>query len=165
VTLLTGDHHLTAQRVAHGAGITDVVARADPGDKAAWVEARRRQGRRVLFAGDGLNDGPALAAADVGVAMSSGAASTVLVADGVVSSPATAPLLAGLRAARASLRATRRAEDWSVAYNMAAMTAAAAGFVNPLVAAVLMPLSTGVVLWYSTRVEAAVRKEERCSGS
>jgi P-type Cu2+ transporter len=165
VTLLTGDHEATARRIAWAAGITDVVARAEPADKAAWVEARRRQGRRVLFAGDGLNDGPALAAADIGIAMSTGAASSVLVADGVVSTPATAPLLAGLRAARSARHATRRAEDWSVVYNVTAMAAAAAGLVNPLVAAILMPVSTGVVLWYAARVEAAVCKEERCTGS
>jgi P-type Cu2+ transporter len=166
VTLLTGDHEATARRIGWGAGITDVIARAEPSDKAAWVEARRRQGKRVLFAGDGLNDGPALAAADVGVAMSTGAASSVLVADGVISSPATTPLLAGLRAARAATRATNRAQDWSVAYNIGAMALAAAGYVNPLVAAVLMPLSTGVVLWYSARVENAVLEEEkRCSQS
>lgn len=165
VTLLTGDHDAPARRIAWGAGVTDVVARATPADKAAWVRARRGQGRRVLFAGDGLNDGPALAAADVGVAMSTGAASSVLVADGVISSPATAPLLAGLRAARAATHATRRAENWSVVYNVAAMAAAAGGLVNPLVAAVLMPISTGVVLWYAARVEAAVRREERCTAS
>jgi P-type Cu2+ transporter len=165
VTLLTGDHEEPARRIAGAAGIDGLVARIDPSGKAEWVRERQRAGRRVLFAGDGLNDGPALAAADIGIAMATGAASSVLVADGVVSSPATAPLLAGLRAGRAAERSARRSEDWSVVYNLGAMAAAAAGFVNPLVAAILMPLSSAVVLWYSARVEAAVRKEERCSGS
>lgn len=165
VAMVTGDHAGCAERVGAGAGIAEVVARVEPSGKARWVEERRAMGRTVLFAGDGLNDGPALAAADVGIAMATGAASSVLVADGVVSSPSTSPILAGIRAGRAAADAARSAENWSVLYNLVAMGAAAAGYVNPLVAAVLMPLSSAVVLWYTARVEQVVRKEERCSVS
>lgn len=165
VALLTGDHEEVAARIAAAAGVAEVAARVDPSGKAAWIEARRRAGRCVLFAGDGLNDGPALAAADVGIAMSTGAASSILVADGVVSASATAPLLAGIRAARAAHRMVRAAEGWSVGYNLVSMGAAAAGLVNPLVAAVLMPISSGLVLWFASRVEPMVRKEEAWAAS
>ena len=165
VALLTGDHEEAARRIAAEVGIDRVVARIDPRGKAAWVAARRGEGRRVLFAGDGLNDGPALAEADVGIAMATGAASSVLVADGVISSPATAPLLAGLRAARVAVRAVRVSRVRSVLYNVLAVGAAAAGWVNPLVAAVLMPISSSLVLWSAARVERRVRREEPWTAS
>ncbi len=163
VALLTGDHAAAAERMAAAAGIDEVVARVDPVGKARWVEARRGAGRRVLFGGDGLNDGPALAAADVGVAMATGAASSLLVADGVVTAPGVTPLLAGRRTARAARRMIRALQRGSIAYNVLAMGAAAAGLVNPLVAAVLMPISSATVLWGAGHVEARVRREERCA--
>lgn len=160
VVLLTGDHRAVARRIGLEAGITETVAEADPAAKAAWVEQARRDGHRVLFAGDGLNDGPALAASDTGIAMGTGAASSVLVADGVIAIASLAPLLAGMRAARAAGRVIRMNLRFSIAYNVVAVAAAAAGLVNPLVAAVLMPLSSGVIIWGASRVEAAVRRAE-----
>jgi P-type E1-E2 ATPase len=160
VVLLTGDHRAVARRIGLEAGITETVAGADPAAKVAWIERARRDGHRVLFAGDGLNDGPALAASDIGVAMGTGAASSVLVADGVIATGSLAPLLAGMRAARAANRVIRMNLRFSIAYNVVAVAAAAAGLVNPLVAAVLMPLSSGVIIWGASRVEAAVRRAE-----
>jgi Cu+-exporting ATPase len=160
VALLTGDHDEAARRIAAGARIEDVHARIGPEEKAAWVRARRDQGRRVLFAGDGLNDGPALAGADVGVAMGSGAASSILTADGVLVAGSLLPLATGIHASRACLKAIRGNQIRSLVYNVTAVTAAAAGWVNPLVAAVLMPLSSALVVWGASRVEAAVRRAE-----
>ncbi len=104
-TLLTGDHADAAAAIAGQAGIAAVGARVDPAAKAAWIRSRQAEGHRVLFAGDGLNDGPALAAADVGIAMARGAASSVLVADGIIS---TQSLSAG--GGRHPGRAGRRAD-------------------------------------------------------
>jgi P-type Cu2+ transporter len=160
VVLLSGDHVEVAGHMARAAGIDEVAAAMSPEEKAEWVRSRREEGHRVLFAGDGLNDGPALAAADVGVAMASGAASSVLVADGVISSSALAPVLAGFRAARACRTIIRTNLRRSLIYNVAAVGAAAAGLVNPLVAALLMPLSSGLVIWGAFRVEQIVRAEE-----
>lgn len=165
VALLTGDHAASAERIAAAAGIAQVVSRVDPVGKAAWVKARQRQGRRVLFGGDGLNDGTALAAADVGIAMATGAASSLLVADGVVTTPAVAPILAGRRAALAAKRMVRWMQRWSIGYNFVSVLAAMVGLVNPLVAAVLMPISSGLVIWGASRVEALVKKEERWAES
>jgi Cu2+-exporting ATPase len=159
VALLTGDHERVARRIAGETGIRTVLARIDPTGKADWVKARRAEGRRVLFAGDGINDGPALAEADVGVAMGTGAASSVLVADGVISSESLGPLPAAFQAARACRRAIRANQARSIGYNILAVGAAAAGLVNPLVAAVLMPLSSALVIWGASRVEAAVRRQ------
>jgi len=160
VVLLTGDHPDVAQRIAAEAGIDEVIARLDPAAKAAWVRGERESGRRILFVGDGLNDGPALAAADVGIAMAGGAASTLLVADGVISGERTAPLLAGTRAARAAHRVIRANQRRSIAYNVSAVGVAVAGLINPLIAALLMPLSSGLVIWGSFHVERLVQKAE-----
>lgn len=160
VVLLTGDHPDVAQRIAGQAGIDEVVARVDPEAKASWVQQERARGRVVLFVGDGLNDGPALAAADVGVAMAGGAASSVLVADGVISGETITPLVAAVHAAHAAKRAIRTNQRRSIAYNIVAVAAAVAGWINPLVAALLMPLSSGLVIWGAFNVERAVREAD-----
>ena len=160
VVLVTGDVAEAAEKMAGEAGISQPLAGMTPSEKADWIKARRDEGRKVLFAGDGLNDGPGLAQADVGVAMGTGAASSILVADGVISLPSLKPLLAGFRAGRAAQRSIRQNQIRSIGYNIAAVTFAAAGLVNPLVAAVLMPISSGIVIWGASRVEQAVRRGE-----
>jgi Cu+-exporting ATPase len=158
VVLLTGDVQEAADRMAAEAGINTSLASMVPGEKAEWIRARRDEGRKVLFAGDGLNDGPGLAQANVGVAMGTGAASSILVADGVISVPSLQPLLAGFRAGRAAQRSIRQNQIRSIGYNIVAVTVAAAGLVNPLVAALLMPLSSGMVIWGASRVEKYVSR-------
>ena len=156
VVLLTGDHEEVARRIAEQAGITELEARVDPEGKADRVRARQAEGTRVAFAGDGLNDGPALAAADVGIAMGTGAASSVLVADGIISTWSLIPLVAGFRASSAAARAIRWNQVRSIGYNVVAVSAAAAGLINPLIAAILMPASSAMVIWGASRVEAAM---------
>ncbi|MEQ1570162.1 MAG: HAD-IC family P-type ATPase, partial [Myxococcota bacterium] len=160
VAMLTGDHPEVAERIAAQIGATEVHARATPEDKARWIDARRAEGHTVLFVGDGLNDGPALVRADVGLVMRTGVAASVLAADGIVVGDGLRPVVAALRVARV-VRATVRANlVRSVAYNLTAVSAAAFGFVDPLVAAVLMPLSSLLVLWGGLRVEPRTRREE-----
>jgi Cu2+-exporting ATPase len=160
VVLLSGDHQNAAEHMAGAARIDEVAAGVGPDGKADWIRAARAGGRAVLFAGDGLNDGPALASADVGIAMAGGAASSVLVADGVISAAAIRPILAGFRAAHACHRVIRSNLRRSVIYNVCAVGAAALGFINPLSAALLMPLSSGLVIWGAFRIERMVRAEE-----
>jgi len=158
VVLLTGDHPEVARQVAAESGIDEVLAARRPDEKAAWVLRERERGRKVLFVGDGLNDGPALVGADVGVAMGTGVATSVLAADGVLVGSSLRPLLRGVRAARACERAIRTNQLRSILYNVTAVSAAAAGLINPLIAAVLMPLSSGMVVWGASRVEARMRR-------
>jgi Cu2+-exporting ATPase len=160
VVLLTGDHRAVGDAIGRATGVDGVISEVDPPAKAEWVSDQRDLGRTVLFVGDGLNDGPALARADVGIAMGSGSASSVLVADGVLAAPTLAPVLAGVRAARACRRAIRWNQIRSIAYNVTAVTAAAAGLINPLIAAILMPLSSAMVIWGSARVEKAVERHD-----
>lgn len=158
VTMLSGDHPDVAQRVGVEAGFDHVIGGVGPEEKAAWVKERRSAGDRVLFVGDGMNDGPALGAADVGVAMGTGAATSVLVADAVIAERTLQPVMAAVRAAQACRKAVRASQIRSIVYNILAVGAAAVGWVNPLVAAVLMPLSSGMVIWTASRVEAAVQR-------
>jgi Cu2+-exporting ATPase len=159
VVLLSGDHSDVAERIAAEAGVPKVRAEVDPEGKAVWVRSAQSAGRRVAFAGDGLNDGPALAVADVGIAMGTGAASSVLVADGVISTWSLKPLAEGFRVADACRRAIRWNQRRSIAYNIVAVSAAAAGLINPLVAAILMPASSAMVIWGSSRIEVSMRRE------
>ena len=164
VVLMTGDQAEVARRVAEAAGINSWEAGMRPDEKAARVRERVARGQRILFAGDGLNDGPALAAADVGVAMGTGAASSILVADGVVGSPSLGALSGGIRASRAAARVVRLNQWRSIAYNVLAVSLAAAGFINPLAAAVLMPLSSALVVGSAAGVERRVRRSESAQG-
>jgi heavy metal-(Cd/Co/Hg/Pb/Zn)-translocating P-type ATPase len=152
IVLVTGDVEESALRMAGEAGIDAWLASLTPADKADWIRGQRDEGRTILFAGDGLNDGPGLAQANVGVAMGTGAASSILVADGVISVPSLRPLEAGFRAAAAAKRSIRQNQVRSIVYNIGAVAVAAAGLVNPLVAAILMPLSSGMVIWGASRV-------------
>jgi cation transport ATPase len=163
VVLLTGDVQEVATRMAEESGIEQALAKMDPTEKADWIRTRRDGGKRVLFAGDGMNDGPGLARADVGIAMGTGAASSILVADGVISVPSLQPIMAGFRAARAAAASIRQNQIRSIIYNIGAVTVAAAGLVNPLIAAILMPLSSAMVIWGASRVERAVAAEDPSS--
>ncbi len=155
VALLSGDRREVANAIAKEAGVGEVIAPAGPAEKVAWIRARQAEGRVVCFVGDGVNDGGALAAADVGIAMGAGAASSVLVADAVLVGEGLAPVAAGLRVARSARGAMRASVIRAVVYNAAAVAVAMAGWMNPLIAAIAMPISSGVAVWGARRVEAA----------
>ncbi len=157
VALLSGDRSDVARQVAAEVGIDEVVGAASPDDKQARVVAARDAGHRVLFVGDGVNDGPALTAADVGVAMRDGAPSSVLTADAVALDDGLHPVLAGLRAARSAAAASRLALRGALVYNAVAVALALTGRVDPLVAALWMPLSNGWVLWVCGRPLREIR--------
>ncbi len=157
VHLLSGDHATAAERVAREAGITQVRAEADPGTKRAYVQNLQREGAVVAMVGDGVNDAPVLAQADVSVAMAQGADLVQARADAVLLSGDLAGLTAALGLAARTLRVIRQNLFWAAAYNLAALPAAAAGMVSPWMAGIGMSVSSLAV------VSNALRLRKRAS--
>lgn len=160
VLLLTGDRPGPAQALAAAAGITEVHAAATPADKVACLRALHDAGHATLFVGDGLNDAEALTRATVGIAMADAAAPTLLAADGVLVAPTVRPLATAIRLARVVRAHIRRSLARSAGYNVLAVLAAAAGWIDPLVAAVLMPLSSGLVIASAASIERTAARQE-----
>ncbi len=138
VVMLTGDNEATARRIADQLGIDEVIAEVLPGDKAAQVAALQQAGRRVAMVGDGVNDAPALAQADVGIAIGAGTDVAIETADIVLmrSDPLDVPV--ALRIGRGTLRKMRQNLGWAIGYNAIALPIAA-GVFEPAFGLVLRP--------------------------
>lgn len=152
VGILSGDHPAVVAAVGRRLGLPleDCRGGLSPEDKLAAVEASRREGP-VVMVGDGVNDAAALAAASVGVGVHGGAEATLATADVFLSAPGLAPLVALLQGARSTLATVRRNLALSLLYNAVAVGLALLGLLTPLVAAVLMPLSSLSVIGSSSR--------------
>ena len=150
--MLTGDHPLPARRVAGELGVERVHARLLPQDKARLVEQWRAEGRTAAFVGDGINDAPALAAAEVGMGMGPGAAMAVRAAPVTLMSGDPAQVIHALDLADRALRGIRQNLWWAFLYNVAAVPLAAAGLLNPMAAAAAMALSSLSVTANSLRI-------------
>jgi P-type Cu+ transporter len=150
--LLTGDAEPVARTIAAQAGVDDVIAGALPGGKAAVVRSLQAAGRRVAMAGDGINDGPALAAADLSLALGSGTDVAISAADMILLRDDLAVLPEAISLARATLKVIRRNLIWAFAYNVAAIPVAAAGLLNPLIAGAAMAGSSVFVVASSVRL-------------
>lgn len=140
--MLTGDNRGAAQAVAQALGIDDVRAEVLPGDKAAVVQALRAQGDVVAFVGDGLNDGPALAAASVGFAMAGGADVATETA-GVTLMRGDPRLVAdALEVSRRTYSKIKQGLFWAFGYNVLGIPLAAFGLLNPVIAGAAMAFSS-----------------------
>jgi Cu+-exporting ATPase len=159
VELVTGDSVRTAKAVAQQLGITTVHADVLPAGKADVVKALQAQGRRVLFVGDGINDAPALAQADVGMALASGTDIAIEAADVTLTRGELAGVLTAINAARRTLATIRGNLFWAFAYNVVLIPIAAGlgapwGLgLNPMLAGVAMGLSSIFVLGNSLRLK------------
>jgi P-type Cu2+ transporter len=151
VVMLTGDNRATAERIAAQLGIDTVVAEVLPGDKAAEIARLQESGRGVAMVGDGVNDAPALAQADLGIAIGTGTDVAIDSADLVLmrSDPLDVPT--GLAIGRGTLRKMRQNLGWAVGYNTIALPVAAGVFagwgltLRPEVAALSMSASSLIV--------------------
>ncbi len=140
--LLTGDNAHTARAVARELGITQVLAGVLPAEKAREIERLQAAGKRVGMVGDGVNDAPALAQADIGIAMGSGA--DVAMQTAGITLMRADPLLIGdaIAVSRATYNKIRQGLFWAFFYNVIGMPAAALGFLNPVIAGAAMALSS-----------------------
>jgi cation-transporting P-type ATPase A/B/Cu+-exporting ATPase len=150
--LLTGDNEATARAVAAAVGIEDVVAGILPADKAAVVRDLQARGHRVAMVGDGVNDGPALASADLGMAIGAGTDVAISAADLILLNQDLSVVPEAIALARAALKTIRRNLAWAFGYNVAAVPLAALGFLNPLIAAAAMTMSSVLVVANSLRL-------------
>jgi P-type Cu+ transporter len=151
--LLTGDSEATARAVAAEAGIDEVIAGTLPADKAAVITRLQAQGHQVAMVGDGVNDAPALAAADLGLALGSGTDVAISAADLILLRDDLGTVPEAISLSRATFRTIRRNLGWAFGYNAAALPLAALGFLNPIVASAAMTLSSVFVVANSLRLQ------------
>ncbi|WP_217921986.1 heavy metal translocating P-type ATPase [Miltoncostaea oceani] len=149
--MLTGDSRATAARVAGEVGIDEVLAEVLPGDKAATVAGLQAEGRRVAMVGDGVNDAPALAQADVGIAIGTGTDVAVETADIVLMRSDPLDVATAVAIARGTVRKMRQNLAWAIGYNSLALPIAAGVFepwgltLRPEIAAITMAGSSIIV--------------------
>lgn len=150
--LLSGDEDGAVRRVAAEAGIAHATARATPALKQRTVQKLQRAGARVAMVGDGINDAPVLAQADVSIAMGSGADLAQVQADAILLSDNLGDLAEAVAIARRARRVVRQNIAWALGYNVVAIPLAAAGLVTPLIAAVGMSASSLIVVANAARL-------------
>ncbi|MBN1424489.1 copper-translocating P-type ATPase [Candidatus Fermentibacteria bacterium] len=150
--MLTGDHETTASAIAAGVGIDQAMAGLSPNDKADHVRSVRDTGRVVAMVGDGINDAPALAHADLGIAMGSGSDIALNTADIVLLGGDLRALPTSVALARGTLRTIRQNLFWAFAYNVLLIPAAMLGFLHPMMAALAMAVSSLFVVTNSLRL-------------
>jgi len=152
VAICSGDSESAVRSVAERLGIDELSARQSPEEKLDRVRELQSRGRVVAMIGDGINDAPVLAGADVSLAMADGAAIAQRAADLVMTSPSLSRLPEGIELARRTRRIVRQNLSWAVAYNVLALPLAASGTLSPWLAAVGMAASSLLVTLNALRL-------------
>ena len=159
VSIVSGDRPGAVAHFARAVCVDDWHGDAKPDDKRAFVAALQRRGATVAMVGDGVNDAPGLARADVSIALGSAAALTQWTADAVVLGDDLARVAFALRAARRTFRVIRQNLGWALAYNLVAIPLAASGHLSPLAAAIGMSASSLLVVGNAWRLSRMGRED------
>jgi Cu2+-exporting ATPase len=154
VHLLSGDRPATVAHYAQMLGVDSFHGGLTPEAKLEWLQGRQAGGARMMMVGDGVNDAPVLARADVSVAMASGTPLAMLGSDVVLLGTDIGAVAAAVRGARRAFRVMRQNFGWAILYNALAIPLAAAGAVTPLIAGLGMSLSSLLVVANSLRISA-----------
>ncbi|PIE42012.1 MAG: copper-translocating P-type ATPase [Gammaproteobacteria bacterium] len=151
--ILNGDSSEPPAAIAKELGVPDVVNNASPEEKLAHIRALQNQGKRVLMIGDGLNDAPVLAGADVSIALSSGTDLAKVAADAVLLNHQISSLSHVFVVVNKTYRIIQQNLSWALVYNLLALPAAALGFVPPWMAAIGMSSSSLIVVFNALRIQ------------
>jgi Cu2+-exporting ATPase len=157
-SILSGDRPTPVEALARELGIPATAA-ASPQDKLAQLEALRAAGHRPLMVGDGLNDGPALAAAHASIAPGTASDASQQAADAVFIGEGLMPVALALQVARQTMQIVRQNFGFAIGYNILAVPLALLGHVTPLIAAIAMSASSLVVVANSLRLVASTREK------
>jgi Cu+-exporting ATPase len=152
VIMITGDNQTTAQAVAEKTGIRNVSAGVLPAEKSEEISRLRASGKVVVMVGDGINDAPALAAADVGMAMAEGSDIAMESADVVLMRSDLWSVVQAIEVSRKTFSVIKQNLFWAFFYNVAAIPLAVTGVLSPIVAAAAMAMSSVTVVMNSLRL-------------